>query len=307
MYTSDEVNLQHNIVSGNDFELSCWSLNIMAGITAMYGSIKLEKTTETEFTDPLPGLILYLPISGITEVSSPHYREKLLIEPGFAYLYATNGKPYNVRLSSIGSFTGLKLYFDSSISQYPAISALQSYQRYLSYDDFAMFMQQAITPDTLAKVLHLSEIFANPREHIAYIRSDIISLVDNQLAVFAKIEQRQQVEELKLIDAKTLAADNYLKRHLDCAPSVIALANIVGINHMTLKRAFHRLFDKTIYGRLRQHRMEQAYQLFNTGASVAETALSVGYQNPSKFTAKFTQHFGIRPSELLHSLDKAQL
>lgn len=90
----------------------------------------------------------------------------------------------------------------------------------------------------------------------------------------------------------------YLARHLEQPPSVAELAREVGLSETTLKRGFHQVYGTTVFGYLRNHRMERAKALLESGeATVLEASTLVGYSNPSNFAAAFRQRFGLNPKE----------
>ena len=97
--------------------------------------------------------------------------------------------------------------------------------------------------------------------------------------------------------SKIERANEYLKTHLASPPAVSTLANVVGLNHMSMKRGFRRLYGRAVYGRLRFWRMQRAEVLITSGMTVTEAALEVGYANPSKFAAAFRREIGRNPSE----------
>ncbi|WP_051050388.1 helix-turn-helix transcriptional regulator [Fortiea contorta] len=81
-------------------------------------------------------------------------------------------------------------------------------------------------------------------------------------------------------------------------PSLLNLAQKVGINDNKLKNGFRQIFGTTVFGYLHNHRMEIARQLLQDGKMhVAAVANEVGYANPGHFAAAFKRKFGVSPSE----------
>lgn len=63
---------------------------------------------------------------------------------------------------------------------------------------------------------------------------------------------------------------------LDHPPSLMQLAHQMGLNECTLKQGFRRVFKMSIFGYLRQCRMERAQLLLMQGQmSVHEAALAL--------------------------------
>jgi AraC-like DNA-binding protein len=95
-------------------------------------------------------------------------------------------------------------------------------------------------------------------------------------------------------------AVDILKQEWVDPPTIPALAKRVAINECYLKSGFRRRAGTTIGEYVRKLRMEKALALMESGGcSILETALSVGYANPSHFSAAFKKHYGCLPSRLL--------
>ncbi len=95
-------------------------------------------------------------------------------------------------------------------------------------------------------------------------------------------------------------AVDILRHEWDNPPSISALARRVGLNECYIKRAFRQQMGMSIGGYIRQQRMEKALELIETGRySILETALFVGYSNPSYFSAVFKKFYGHLPSYYL--------
>lgn len=83
-------------------------------------------------------------------------------------------------------------------------------------------------------------------------------------------------------------------------PTISELAKRVGINECYLKSGFRHRTGMTIGTYVRKLRMEKALALIESGGcSILEAALSVGYANPSHFSAAFKKFYGCLPSRLL--------
>lgn len=92
------------------------------------------------------------------------------------------------------------------------------------------------------------------------------------------------------------AAAAIIDRDLENPPSLHELAVRVGLSETALKRGFPRVFDQTVFGYLRERRLERAKTLIETGeCTVLEAAARVGYSNPSNFAAAFRARFGVNP------------
>lgn len=94
-------------------------------------------------------------------------------------------------------------------------------------------------------------------------------------------------------------AARYLENNLSSPHSIPNLSRLVYLNEFKLKKGFRSHYDTTIFGYLRQKRMEHAHKLLlETNTSILEIASAVGYSNPSHFTRAFREEYGLNPSEL---------
>ncbi|MEM8613735.1 MAG: AraC family transcriptional regulator [Cyanobacteria bacterium P01_H01_bin.105] len=91
-------------------------------------------------------------------------------------------------------------------------------------------------------------------------------------------------------------AQQILEQQLCNPPSLPALARQVGLNECTLKRGFRQLLNTTVFGYLRDCRMQQAQKLLLAShITIAQVAIQVGYRNPEAFSTAFRRQFAISP------------
>lgn len=120
--------------------------------------------------------------------------------------------------------------------------------------------------------------------------------------VMAGLDRRSDpvdTSPLRAHDVRRLrAAQDILRQRLADPPSLPELARLVGTNVNKLTTGFRQLFGCSVYGFLREQRLELAYRLIATGhSSVTQAARACGYAE-SHFTKVFRQRFGVTPSSL---------
>jgi AraC-like DNA-binding protein len=94
-------------------------------------------------------------------------------------------------------------------------------------------------------------------------------------------------------------AREILLQRLADPPSLVELARLVGLNDYKLKAGFRQVFGTTVFGYLRQERLEKARQLLQAqDISVTAAAAAVGYSSQGHFAAAFRKQFGINPKDL---------
>ncbi|WP_320043702.1 AraC family transcriptional regulator [uncultured Desulfobacter sp.] len=95
-------------------------------------------------------------------------------------------------------------------------------------------------------------------------------------------------------------AREVMQKNLSNPPCLFDLAKISGMNHCKLNRGFKALFGNTVFGCLREMRLEKARQLLRTGKmNVTEVSNSVGYSCLSHFAKAFKAQYHISPRSCL--------
>ena len=84
--------------------------------------------------------------------------------------------------------------------------------------------------------------------------------------------------------------------------TIAELARAVGLNERKLKQGFRLILGRTVHAHLEEARIAAARSLLaEDGCGATETALAVGYSNPSHFAKVFRRHVGTTPSQWLRS------
>ncbi len=82
-------------------------------------------------------------------------------------------------------------------------------------------------------------------------------------------------------------------------PSLEELARLSATNTFKLKQGFKQVFGNTVYGLLREYRLNKAKTLLKSGdININEATKIVGYKNASNFSRAFKEHFGINAIEV---------
>lgn len=131
-----------------------------------------------------------------------------------------------------------------------------------------------------------------------FLESCALGLLAAQIDAAARVDAGPATMSSLVHGGKLMAAREWLDAHLSDPPTIAMLSRIVGTNEFTLKRAFKETFGVTIFGYVRQRRMERAAAKLHAGQSVSETAGDVGYECPRCFADAFRRHFGVLPSEI---------
>lgn len=103
-------------------------------------------------------------------------------------------------------------------------------------------------------------------------------------------------------------AARYMEENLGEEHSLSKLARRVHLNEWKLKKGFKEHFGTTVFGYLREKRMEEAWHLLReTEATVLEVANTVGYSNPSHFARAFRDVHALNPREVRRKPDHSSV
>jgi len=86
-------------------------------------------------------------------------------------------------------------------------------------------------------------------------------------------------------------------------PTLTELSCSIDLNDYKLKKGFKEMYGTTVFGYLREKRLEKAHLLLQGGKmNVNEASCAVGYSNPSYFAEAFRDKFGVNPGEFIRGL-----
>lgn len=135
-----------------------------------------------------------------------------------------------------------------------------------------------------------------------YLESKVLELITHKLSQITSLENGlKNPSPLRHDDIERIhEAKDILIRNIENPPSLLQLARKVGLNDYKLKIGFRQVFGTTVFGYLRECRMERARLLFEKRElNVADVAFAVGYTHLGHFAAMFKKQFGIKPSSYL--------
>ncbi|MEH2262176.1 helix-turn-helix transcriptional regulator [Nostoc sp.] len=173
-------------------------------------------------------------------------------------------------------------------------------QALLESDTLPLFHRQ-VGQITHQMHLALKQILHSPHQGMMkrmYLESKVIELLSWQLTQFVEIEQGQYpVTSLKPVDVERIyqAKEILIQNQIE-PPSLMDLAQLVGLHHMKLKLGFREIFGTTAFACLRDYRLEQAKQFLQEGKMTVEEVVNVvGYSHLGHFRNAFKRKFGITP------------
>lgn len=117
--------------------------------------------------------------------------------------------------------------------------------------------------------------------------ADLLQKQDEHIATIGKRHYERVMEARDILDNSLVKP-----------PSTLELARLVGVNVTTLQANFKQVFKTTIFGYIRDQRLQMArILLLDHGLIAADAGRKVGFSSPSAFTAAYKRRFGHPPTE----------
>ncbi|MEM9275192.1 MAG: AraC family transcriptional regulator [Cyanobacteria bacterium P01_F01_bin.143] len=242
-------------------------------------------------------------LSGNSRVKTPKVPG---IEPDYEELSGYNYLYY------LPDLTEFEAWQADSLIQVVMIEANLDYFRSLSTSD-------RILPHPLNKLIHnsqrfhqcigkidstmkqvLQQIIYCPYQGVTqqlYLESKVLELLALQFASLGADSTTSRTITLKADDLERVRyARDILVQRLNNPPSLVDLSRLVQLNDRKLKQGFRQLYDTTVFGYLRDYRMDQAQHfLERSSMNIAQVANKVGYGSPEAFSTAFRRKFGVSP------------
>ena len=190
-----------------------------------------------------------------------------------------------------------KFFQDMSLEQFDSLP--QQLKQFAIQDEIAPFyLQNAIAseiPPILQQILNCPYQGAMRRW---YLEAKVLELMTLQLSQIQKSASNSTAQCLtpdieSIYQAQAILQQNYID-----PPSIIELAQFVGLSRVKLQQGFRRVFGTTPSGYLQNHRLYLARTLLqDERLTVTTVAHRVGYSNVSYFSRAFKHRFGITPGQ----------
>ena len=129
-------------------------------------------------------------------------------------------------------------------------------------------------------------------------QSIVLELLALQLEQFKLLDDNSTTIEFSLHDQEKLRAlRSYLQQHFLEELSLTGLSRISTLNEFKLKKGFRSLFNTSVFGYVKQLRMDYAVRLIRDDKkTIDEVAALLGYEYSNHFSRAFKKHYGANPS-----------
>jgi AraC-like DNA-binding protein len=138
--------------------------------------------------------------------------------------------------------------------------------------------------------LHRAVAVATP---VMELESRVFAVV--QHLARAHLERRRPVPRAGKDLCVARRVREFLDAHYAEDVSLARLGALTSRNAFHVARVFSRIYGLPPHAYMESRRVQRARELLRAGATVVDTALSVGYSDQSHFTHRFRRHTGITP------------
>ena len=161
-----------------------------------------------------------------------------------------------------------------------------------------LMIPQKINPILQVPFIQMKENSMSSLLRLVYLESKAMEIValtlENEI-----IKHKDTTCKIKLNKSdlsKMYLVKKIMIENMENPPSILELSKMVGLNTYKLKVGFKEIFGTTVFGYLRDIRMEKARLLLeNHELNINEIANEVGYSNPSHFATAFRKKYGVTP------------
>ncbi|WP_108867539.1 helix-turn-helix domain-containing protein [Aquimarina aquimarini] len=166
------------------------------------------------------------------------------------------------------------------------------------------FLNQSCYPITPQMYFVINEIINCPWKNgyrKMFLEAKVLELLLFQMDQIREYDLKSTTGKIsKTVIEKMHHAKDIILSKLGCPMSLSDLAREINTNECTLKKEFKSVFGTTVFGYIRDVKMEEAKNiLISQKLSVNEVSDIVGYKNPQHFSTAFKRKFGINPSGLI--------
>ncbi|QHU98682.1 helix-turn-helix transcriptional regulator [Synechocystis sp. CACIAM 05] len=212
---------------------------------------------------------------------------------------------YVARYGQLGYLEGINVHLEPQIlEQFLVGQSLSLGQALLKKDEWKMAWFPAITVEMRTVAQQMLQCPFHGVTRRFFLQAKVFELfalqlhsimADQNSSPFSGTLKPKTIEKIYEARARLVA-------QLESPPSVLELAQQVGLCDRTLRRGFRELFGTSVIGYLTQQRLHQAKDLLSQGNyTVAEVANNVGYSHLGHFSAAFRKQFGVSPKQWMLS------
>ncbi|NKW81763.1 helix-turn-helix transcriptional regulator [Ochrobactrum pecoris] len=255
--------------------------------------IVLEETVEPSLlcAVPLSGQVSPMEVEGFGKLTFESSSPILLCfgQPGHCRTFCRSGQH-----SAVGGFTIRQSFLDR-VAEAGNDRAIQNLRR-LFEKDFSAIRFPASTELRIAAAKTLDLQYSGTLARL-HLESCALAFVTEVARLINEIGCRAEGVSSRHYDQVVRARD-LLDENIARPPTIEALTKMLGVNATTLRSNFLKIYGTTIFGHVRNRRLEVAQFLLRThDLNISEVAYRVGFTNAGAFSSAYRKHYGYSPRQ----------
>ncbi|MFS0553916.1 helix-turn-helix transcriptional regulator [Brevibacillus sp. 179-C9.3 HS] len=166
----------------------------------------------------------------------------------------------------------------------------------LGKQSFRIF-QEKLSPAAFVALQRVMQSVSKPGTKKIELETGVLGLLSMAFQSFLLDSDTASIPLSKRDKEKITQAREIMLECMADPPSLPELSRMISLNDYKLKAGFKAMFGTTVFGYLREKRLEKALYLLEQGEmNVTETSSAIGYTNTSYFAEAFREKYGLNPS-----------
>jgi AraC family transcriptional regulator, transcriptional activator of the genes for pyochelin and ferripyochelin receptors len=197
------------------------------------------------------------------------------------------------------------VFFETYLRDDPGIPDWPELRRAMDCGEFPYcFRSGTVHPDTALVASQLLECPFRGMAGQLFYESRALDLIVRQMGGTCSKASGTDLKGFSSLELASIRqVQTFVSRSLENPPGLFELARMAGMSHTKLNRGFKALFGTTVFGYLRQCRLDESRRLMETGEmNMAEIAYATGFSSPSHFARAFSNRFGMQPSACMKAM-----
>lgn len=196
-------------------------------------------------------------------------------------------------------------FIESFAKKDPAQSHRPDYEEISQEKICALMRPRPINPAIKAPFMQMANCQFTGINRLIYMEGKALEIISVALEKeVVEHSKKHHQSTIKISDTpKIYAAGKIIADNIMEPLSIKELAKRIGLNTYKLKVGFKDVYGTTIFGYMKEVRVEKARALLleNEEMNIMEVANEVGYANPSHFAKAFRNKYGVNPREFVLS------
>ncbi|KIX14741.1 helix-turn-helix domain-containing protein [Dethiosulfatarculus sandiegensis] len=278
-------------------------ISLDQGLCLSTSNCRMTRAYRAEVDDRRPVLAFAYTLAGASQTDNSSLKNPLEMTAGQGCFYYLPDPLLKRRIEPGSQFQGMVIKISRTRARrlfYGQESALPGLLQKALFGNLKIpFCRNfSLPPECRSLVCMLNENSYDSLLSRLFVESKTLELMARTLAFVQQDspEKRQTPYMEKTQKEMLMRARQFLLADPADPPGLLELARKVGVAHPKLNQLFKTAYGDTVFGYLRQKRLEMASEMLLSGnETITEIAYRTGFSTPSHFASAFHKKFGLQP------------